>query len=334
MIRREVLALGAATAVGGGAARPRPIVIAHRGASGERPEHTLSAYRLAIEQGADFIEPDLVATKDGVLVARHENEISQTTDIAAHAEFAGRRTTRTIDGKEVSGWFTEDFTLAELKRLRARERLPELRPGNTRHDGRESIPTFQEVIDLARREGARRGRAVGLYPELKHPAHFRAAGLALEPRLLEILGRSRLDRRDAAVFVQCFEVEPLKRLRGKTQLRLIQLIAAGEGPADRPGARPAEMVSPPGLKAIALYADGVGVEKALLTARLVAEAHATGLAVHAWTYRAENAFLPPALRRGEDPALHGDMTAELRAAFALGIDGVFSDFPDLAVAAR
>jgi len=334
MIRREVLALGAATAVGGGAARPRPIVIAHRGASGERPEHTLSAYRLAIEQGADFIEPDLVATKDGVLVARHENEISQTTDIAAHAEFAGRRTTRTIDGKEVSGWFTEDFTLAELKRLRARERLPELRPGNTRYDGRESIPTFREVIDLARREGARRGRAVGLYPELKHPAHFRAAGLALEPRLLEILGRSRLDRRDAAVFVQCFEVEPLKRLRGKTQLRLIQLIAAGEGPADRPGARPAEMVSPRGLKAIALYADGVGVEKALLTARLVAEAHAAGLAVHAWTYRAENAFLPPALRRGEDPALHGDMTAELRAAFALGIDGVFSDFPDLAVAAR
>ena len=334
MIRREVLIMGTAALAGGGAGRPRPIVTAHRGASGERPEHTPAAYSLAIAQGADFIEPDLVATKDGLLVARHENEISQTTDVADRPEFADRRATKTIDGQAVSGWFTEDFTLAELKRLRARERLPQLRSGNTRYDGRESIPTFQEVIDLARREGARRGREVGLYPELKHPAYFRAAGLPLEPRLLEALRGNRLDRRDAAVFVQCFEVEPLKRLRGETQVRLVQLIAAGEGPADRPGKQPGEMVGSAGLAAIARYADGVGVEKALLNAALVDQAHKAGLLVHAWTYRAENAFLPPALRRGETPAAHGDLAAELRAAFAQGVDGVFCDFPGLAVAAR
>ncbi|MCC7268205.1 MAG: glycerophosphodiester phosphodiesterase [Caulobacteraceae bacterium] len=335
MIRRQVLMMGAAMAAGGGTARPRPIVIAHRGASGERPEHTLAAYRLAIAQGADFIEPDLVATRDGVLVARHENEISQTTDVADHAEFAGRRTEKTIDGQTVSGWFTEDFTLAELKRLRARERLPQLRPGNVRYDGRESIPTFQEVIDLARREGAQRGRAVGLYPELKHPAHFRSRDLALEPRLLEALARNRLDRREASVFVQCFEVAPLQALREQTPVRLVQLIAADQGPADRPQARPAQMTSPEGLAAIAGYADGIGVEKALLASgRLVADAHRAGLVVHAWTYRAENAFLPPALRRGEAAGDHGDLAAELRAAFALGLDGVFSDFPGAAVAAR
>lgn len=336
--RTAILAVAGAAfgnAPPGHAARPVPIVIAHRGASGERPEHTLAAYRLAIAQGADFIEPDLVATRDGVLVARHENEISQTTDVADHAEFAARRVTKTIDGQAVSGWFTEDFTLAELKRLRARERLPQLRPDNTRYDGRESIPTFQEVIDLARREGARRGREVGLYPEMKHPGHFRAAGLALEPRLLDALRRNRMDRRDAAVFIQCFEVEPLQRLRGETKVRLVQLVAAGEGPADRPRAGPGEMVSPSGLRAIARYADGVGVEKTLLgSGALVVDAHRAGLLVHAWTYRAENAFLPRELRRSEDPAASGDLAAELRAAFAQGIDGVFSDFPGLAIAAR
>lgn len=346
--RRATILAGAGAALGGSsisraqviADRTRPIVIAHRGASGERPEHTLAAYRLAIEQGADFIEPDLVATRDGVLVARHENEISQTTNVAGRAEFADRRATKTIDGQPVTGWFTEDFTLAELKTLRARERLPQLRPGNTRYDDRESIPTFQEVIDLARREGARRGRVVGLYPELKHPAHFRAAGLPLEARLLEALGRNRLDRREAPVFIQCFEVEPLKALRPLTQVRLVQLIAADAGPADRAGVKPAQMLSPDGLAAIARYADGVGVEKSLLASgRLVSDAHAAGLLVHAWTYRAENAFLPPDLRRG-DPAspgyaaAHGDLAREVRAAFDQGVDGVFSDFPGQAVAAR
>ena len=335
MIRREVLLLGGAALAGGAAPRPWPVtVIAHRGASAERPEHTLAAYRLAVAQEADFIEPDLVATRDGVLVARHENEISGTTNVADHAEFADRRATKTIDGRPVTGWFTEDFTLAELKRLRARERVPQARPGSARYDDRESIPTFQEVIDLARREGARRGRVVGLYPELKHPAYFRAQGLALEPLLLDALRSNRLEHRDAPVFVQCFEVEPLKRLKAESRLRLVQLIAAGEGPADRPGAEPREMLTPEGFAAIARYADGVGLEKSLLSAELVAEAHKAGLVVHAWTYRPENFFLPPVHRRGDQPSQHGDLPTELRAAFALGIDGVFTDIPAWAVAVR
>ena len=338
MIRREVLLAGAAVLAGGAAPKPWPrpvLIIAHRGASAERPEHTAAAYSLAIAQEADFIEPDLVATKDGVLVARHENEISGATDVADHPEFAGRRATKTIDGQQVTGWFTEDFTLAELKRLRARERVPQARPGSARYDGRESIPTFQEVIDIARREGVRRGRVVGLYPELKHPAYFRARGLALEPLLLDALRRNRLDRRDAPVFIQCFEVEPLKALRKQTKVRLVQLIAADAGPADRPGATPREMTSPEGLAAIAKYADGVGVEKSLLASgALVADAHKAGLVVHAWTFRPENAFLPPVHRRGELPSQYGDLPTELRAVFAQGVDGVFTDIPAWAVALR
>lgn len=315
----------------------RPIVIAHRGASGERPEHTLAAYRLAIAQGADFIEPDLTATRDGVLVARHENEISQTTDVAGHSEFAARRATKTIDGQPVSGWFTEDFTLAELKTLRARERLPDLRPANTRYAD-ETIPTFQEVIDLAREEGRRRGRVVGLYPELKHPAHFRAADLPLEGRTLDALDRNGLNSHEAPVFIQCFEVAPLKALRQRTRVRLVQLIAADQGPADRPDLTPGAMLAPAGLAAIAEYADGVGVEKTLLAqGGLARDAHAAGLLVHAWTYRAENTFLAAGFRRG-DPAsagyaaTHGDLAGELRQAFAEGVDGVFSDFPGQAAA--
>lgn len=318
-------------------AATRPIVIAHRGASGERPEHTIASYTRAIAQGADFIEPDLVATKDGVLVARHENEISETTDVADHPAFAARRTTKTIDGRAVTGWFTEDFTLAELKTLRARERLPALRPGNTAYAD-ERIPTLDEVIALAKAHG------VGIYPETKHPSHFRALGLPLEPPLLAALATAGWTERDAPVFIQSFEVDNLKMLRGQTRVRLIQLVDAEGAPADGAAESYAAMLTPAGLKAIAGYADGIGPAKALVIprdtagrsappTRLVADAHAAGLAVHPWTFRAENMFLPAELRRGDGRGAHGDVVAEMRAFVAAGVDGLFSDFPALAVEA-
>jgi glycerophosphoryl diester phosphodiesterase len=322
------VALAATPALGAGA--PKPIVIAHRGASGERPEHTLMAYRLAIQQGADFIEPDLVVTKDGHLVARHENEISGTTDVAARGEFAGRKAAKTIDGRRIEGWFTEDFTLAELKTLRAKERLPQLRPASAGFDGREPIPTFQEVIDLARRQGA----AVGIYPEMKHPAYFASIGLPIEGRLAEALKANGLDGPDAPVFVQSFEPPSLRTIKALTRARLVQLVGA-----DRP-----QMVSAEGLRQIATYAHGVGPDWSLVVptvegalgapTSLVKDAHAAGLKVHPWTVRAENSFLPPALRKGAAPAAHGDVAAVFKALYAAGVDGVFSDFPALAVEAR
>ena len=310
-----------------------PIVIAHRGASGERPEHTIAAYRLAIAQGADVIEPDLVPTKDGVLVARHENEISETTDVAAHPEFAARRTTKTIDGQRLTGWFTEDFTLAELKTLRAKERLPLLRPGNTTYDGQETIPTLAEVIALAREKG------VGLYPETKHPTYFASIGLATDAPLVAALDAAGWKTPDAPVFIQSFEVANLKRLAGMTKLRLIQLVAADGAPADGAAESYAAMTTPAGLRDVARYAWGIGPDKAMLWAGdapspLVTDAHAAGLRVHPWTYRAENQFLRAPFRNGTDPRAHGDLRAEIRAALAQGIDGFFTDFPGEGVAAR
>lgn len=318
-----------------------PIVIAHRGASGERPEHTLEAYALAIEQGADYIEPDLVLTKDGVLVARHENEISGTTDVAAKPEFAARKATKMIDGESVTGWFTEDFTLAELKTLRARERLPQLRPRNTTYDGKFAVPTFDEILVLARSAK----RPVGVYPETKHPTYFESIGLPHEAPLLAALAKHGYRDRDDPIFIQSFEVGNLKRLRPKTKLRLIQLMAASGGPADEAGATYAAMATPAGLKAVAGYADGIGIDKTMIVPRdgegrsakpttLVADAHAAGLAVHAWTFRAENFFLPVELRTGGNPADRGQFEAELKQFCALGLDGVFSDFTAAAVAAR
>jgi glycerophosphoryl diester phosphodiesterase len=319
-----------------------PIVIAHRGASGERPEHTLASYKLAIDLGADYIEPDLVLTKDGVLVARHENEISETTDVAARPEFAGRKATKTIDGQKVTGWFTEDFTLAELKTLRARERLPKLR--STEYDGRFEIPTFEEILTLLAEVNKGRKTPVGVYPETKHPSYFVAIGLPHEAPLLRVLDRFGYRGRAAPVFIQSFEVGNLMDLRAKSELPLIQLMDAEGAPADRPGTSYSAMTSPAGLKMIAAYANGIGPNKVMVIPRgalgrlgkptgLVRDAHVAGLKVHPWTFRRENYFLPLDDKGGVNPAGHGDLAAEIVAYLKTGIDGLFSDNPREAVAA-
>lgn len=342
-----IVVLGA-LAVADPAGSDGPIVIAHRGASGDRPEHTLAAYRLAIEQGADYIEPDLVATKDGVLVARHENEISETTDVAEHPEFADRRTTRTIDGRQVTGWFTEDFTLVELKTLRARERLPELR--GTAHDGRDEVPTFREVLELLREtNSSREGRPVGVYPETKHPSYFEARGLPLEQRLVAALHGFGWSDPEDPVFIQSFEVGNLKALRDMTGLRLVQLVSQRGRPADLTQAGDPrtfkDLVSAEGLQEVATYAHGVGVHKALVLptgpdgtlgppTKLVADAHAAGLVVHVWTLRGENAFLPSSLHRGTEKGGLGDMGREALLFLEAGVDGYFTDHPAIGVGAR
>lgn len=322
-----------------------PIIIAHRGASGERPEHTIASYMLAIEQGADFIEPDLVLTKDGVLVARHENEISETTDVADRPEFASRKARKTIDGQKFVGWFTEDFTLAELKTLRAKERLPMLRKANTAFDAQFAIPTFAEILELARAKSMETGRVIGVYPETKHPSYFASIGLPHEAPLLRTLAEYGFDQADSPVFIQSFEVGNLKALRTKTRVPLIQLMSADGGPADDPAQSYAGMATPAGLKAVAEYADGVGVEKTMVIPRtmignlgapttLVTDAHAAGLKVHIWTMRRENYFLPLSYKSGLNPAGHGDLVGEIRAYLDAGIDGLFSDNVSEAVTAR
>ena len=324
--------------------RVAPIVIGHRGASGYRPEHTLAAYSVAIEMGADFIEPDLVATRDGKLVVRHENEIAGTTDVSARPEFAARKTTKTIDGVAVTGWFTEDFTLAELKTLRAKERLPALRKQNVLFDGKLEIPTFEEVIALAQTESQKRGRAIGLYPETKHPSYFQSIGLPLEDELLRALDAAGYHDHEAPVFIQSFERKNLQQLRSLTRLPLVQLMDAAGGPFGDTVTY-ADMVTPGGLEAIATYADGVGLNKNLIVPRdasqkllspttVVNDAHAAGLLVHAWTFRAENNFLPLDYRVGADVAARGDFHDELKLFFGLGLDGLFSDQPDVPVAVR
>ncbi|TCB99164.1 glycerophosphodiester phosphodiesterase [Micromonospora zingiberis] len=327
----------------------QPIVIAHRGASGYRPEHTLEAYRLAIRMGADYIEPDLVTTADGVLVARHENEISGTTDVATRPEFADRRTTKTIDGVPVTGWFTEDFTLTELRTLRAKERLPQVRVANTAFDGQFQVPTFQEVIDLAKAESAARGRVIGVYPETKHPTYFASIGRPLEEPLVEVLRRAGWATRNAPVIIQSFETANLRRLDRMTDVKLVQLLDASGRPYDFTVSGDArtyrDLATPTGLKWIARYADGIGANKNLIVPRdpagkllapttVVRDAHREKLVVHAWTFRAENQFLPVDFRIGTDPNARGDIQAEYELFYRLGLDGVFADHPDTAVAAR
>jgi glycerophosphoryl diester phosphodiesterase len=298
----------------------KAIVIAHRGASGERPEHTIESYRLAIEQGADYIEPDLVMTRDGVLIARHENEIGGTTDVAAHPEFAARRRTQIIDGESMTGWFTEDFTLAEIKTLGARERLADLRPQNRLFDGKFTVPTFDEIMQLA--AGANAGRSaqarIGVYPETKHPAHFAGIGLALETPLLQALDRHGYAGKGSPVFIQSFDPRNLRQLRGMTQLPLVQLLEHELGD----------------MSVIAEYADAIGIAKSLATPQAIDGAHALQLKVHVWTFRAENEFLPDDLKTGTAPAAHGNLAGEIERYLQRGMDGFFTDFPALGVRVR
>ena len=318
------------------AVHKKPIVIAHRGASGYLPEHTLAAYSIAILQGADFIEPDLVMTRDGELVARHDNRLDLTTDVAARPEFAPRRGTKEVDGVSVTGWFSEDFTLAEIKQLRAVERIPDIRPANRRFDGQFTVPTLREILELVRAYEKLVGRSVGIYPETKHPTHFDRLGLPLEPPLVALLREHGYTRKEHPVYLQSFEPSSLQTLRALTPLPLIQLLDEAGAPAYD------DMATPEGLARIAAYADGIGPNKERVIARdgenrvaspptdLVRDAHAAGLLVHAYTFRAENFFLPVGLRRGADPTVHGDLDAEIRTFLAAGIDGLFVDHPPFA----
>jgi len=327
-----------------------PTVIGHRGAAGYRPEHTLAGYKLAIEMGADYIEPDLVSTKDHVLVARHENNITGTTDVADHPEFADRKTTKVIDGVSQTGWFTEDFKLDELETLRAKERLPDVRPANTAYDGMFKIPTFGEVLRLAKFESRKTGRTIGVYPETKHPTYFDSIGLSLEEPLLAALKANQLDKADSPVIIQSFETSNLRELSHETPVFLVQLADKSGAPYDLVAAGDhrtyADLLTPSGLADIATYADAVGVNKDLVLPRdpstgatgqpssLVADSHAAGLRVHIWTMRRENQFMATNFRVGTDPNAPGNLYAEIQSFLDAGIDGLFSDNPDIAVASR
>ncbi len=329
----------------------RPLVIGHRGAAGYRPEHTLASYELAARQGADAIEPDLVSTKDHVLVARHENEISGTTDVADHPEFADRRTTRTVDGKLVAGWFTEDFTLAELRTLRAVERLPDVRPANRAYDRRWQVPTFAEVLALRARLSKELGREVGVVPELKHPTYFRAAGLPLEPVLVAQVRQAGLDSARSGLMVQSFEPTSLQALDTTYRLKapLLLLTQAKGAPYDLAstgdGRSYKDLLAPTSLRSLAKYVNVLGPDKAQVIGRrsdgtlgrptsLVADAHAVGLEVMPYTFRAENQYLPRDLQVGPGAHDRGRAAEEQRAFLAAGVDGLFSDQPDVSVKAR
>ncbi|WP_368313474.1 glycerophosphodiester phosphodiesterase [Luteibacter sp. CQ10] len=325
----------------------RVLVIGHRGASALRPEHTLASYAVAIEDGADFVEPDLVSTKDGVLVIRHENEIGGTTDVASHPEFAARRTTKTVDGVKIDGWFTEDFTLAELKTLRARERLPEIRKRNATYDGQFAVPTFDEMIEFVAAEASARGRVIGIIPEIKHATYFHGIGLPMEDKVLATLAAHAYTR-SAPVEIQSFEVGNLKYLHDKLgknhpNVRLLQLMDdATEHPADQPGITYGAMMTPAGLKTIRAYADAIGPStrsiiplgkdgKLAPASSLVKDAHAAGLEVHPYTFRPENHFLAADFRNGAGDAERNEegSVSEIRAYLATGIDAFFTDDPRL-----
>ena len=328
-----------------------PLVIGHRGAAGYRPEHTLASYELAARMGADFIEPDLVSTKDHVLITRHENEIGGTTDVAQHPEFASRKTVKTVDGIRIEGWFTEDFTLAEIKTLRARERLPEVRQENTIYDGLFPIATFAEVLALRKRLSAELHREIGIYPETKHPTYFQSIHLPLERPLVTALRGAGLDSSRAPVFIQSFEPGNLRdlRLHFGVRARMILLTSATGTPFDQVGQQSpktyAYLTSPRGLAWIARFVNGIGPDKNQVIPRqsdgtlgqptkLVENAHAAGLLVHPYTFRAENQFLPRDYRRGTNPNDYGRVIDEITRYLCAGIDGFFTDQADIGVLAR
>ncbi len=329
----------------------KPIVIAHRGASGYVPEHTLASYATAILQGADFIEPDLVITKDGYLVARHDNVLDLTTDVSSRPEFAGRKTTKTVDGVTVTGWFSEDFTLNEIKTLRAIERIPGIRPANARFDGQFEIPTFQEIIELAQAYEKLLDRRIGLYPETKHPTYFDRLGLPLEEPLVKVLRRNGYEGRNAQVFIQSFEINNLRKLKGMTRIPLVQLLWIEGKPYDVEAGGGTltyeQMATPAGLAQIASYAKGVGPEKRFIlpldsagnlnlssATRFVQDAHAVGLQVHPYTFRSENVFLPSNFKSSSDPNALGDGAGEIKVFLRTGIDGFFTDQTDRGIVAR
>ncbi len=316
---------------------------------GERLEHTRPSYLLAIEQGCDYIEPDVVSTRDGVLVVRHENEIGGTTDVASRPVFADRKTTKFVDGVPLTGWFTEDFTLEELKTLRTKERLPQLRPQNLPLDGTQKILTFDEVLNIAEEASEGRDEPIGVYVETKHPTYFAGIGLDLNDLLVATLERRRVNHEGAPIIIQSMETGNLRALRDRTPLTLIQLMDRQGAPFDLVDARDprtyADLEQPAELARVAEYADGIGPNKSQVIRRdaayrlagetgLVRHAHDAGLLVHIWTMRNENNFLPTNLRIGDDTAAQGDATAEYLAFFDAGVDGVFSDYTATAVAAR
>jgi glycerophosphoryl diester phosphodiesterase len=354
------LVVGAKATFGGGGAMgatlpgtlrgDKPLVFGHRGAPAHRPEHTLGSYAKAIQDGADYIEPDLVATKDGVLVVRHENNIAETSDVAGHPEFAGRKTTKTVDGQKITGWFTEDFTLAELKALRAVERLGPLRPESAGYNGQFQILTFEEVIDFAAAEAAARGRIIGLVPEIKHSTYFASVGLPMEDRVLAVIGAHDYTRRNP-VEIQSFETANLKYLRRKlgkpANIKLMQLMDDfASVPADvvAAGAKTSygDMASPKGLAEIATYADTVSPWNRMIIpvdaagklgqpTSFVDDAHKVGLLVRTYTFRPENRFLAADFRNdaGENVRNEAGSIAEIRRYLALGLDGFFTDDPAL-----
>ncbi|PWW23985.1 glycerophosphoryl diester phosphodiesterase [Geodermatophilus normandii] len=335
---------------GPGAGDADLLVIGHRGASGYRPEHTLAAYELAARTGADHVECDVVSTADGVLVCRHENDITGTTDVADHPEFADRRTTKVVDGVALTGWFTEDMTLEELRTLRAVERLPDVREENTLYDGLYPVPTLEEYLDLRADLSRELRREVGAYVETKHPTYFDSIGLSLEEPLLAALRAAGLDRRNAPVFLQSFETGNLRELDAAgVRVPLVQLLAVSGAPADLVAAGDprtyADLSTAAGLAEVATYADGVGPEKDQVIPRdpdgtlgeptsFVADAHASGLLVHPYTFRNENTFLPADLHEGEAPDDYGRAIEEQLAFWATGIDGLFTDNPDTGVVSR
>ncbi|MFD8568121.1 glycerophosphodiester phosphodiesterase [Streptomyces sp. NPDC059639] len=330
---------------------PVPTVIGHRGASGYRPEHTLGSYQLALDMGAHVIEAgDICPTKDGHLVCRHEPEIGGTTDVSAHPEFASRKTTKIIDGVSTTGWFTEDFTLAELKTLRAKERIPGNRQHNTLYDGRWEIPTFEEVLAWRAEQSRKRGREVWIYPETKHPTYFRKLGLGLEERLAKILRAHGLHKKNSPVILQSFEPTSIQRLNKLVDNPLAVLLStANSRPADfvdiGDPRTVADLITPKGLAEIAGYANGIGPTldliipkdasgKLLAPTTLVKDAHTAGLILHPYTMRNENTFLPADFKKGTDPNAYGDAFGAFKAYYATGIDGIFSDNCDTALLAR